>query len=218
MGRAREGVGALPSPAASTRREGREDAGGAGWRLDRASMTSSPPSPTEAAGLERRGAGRGPAGSVSRVQPGRLEGEAPQSFGDSVRCPRAPGSCVRTHLLLQPLLSPLALRGCGGLPSPRSAVRVGLAFGRRRVCLGVFCFSETVPGTCVGCKGDTPWRPPTSLPIRAAFPFLPFLSPLPPHLALACVTLSLPLEPATSHLSLGVAREARATLYLDKRD
>lgn len=51
LGRAREGVGALPGPAASTRREGREDARGAGWRLDRASMTSSPPSPTEAAGF-----------------------------------------------------------------------------------------------------------------------------------------------------------------------
>lgn len=119
LGRAREGVGALPGPAASTRREGREDARGAGWRLDRASMTSSPPSPTEAAGLERRGAGRGPAGSGSRVPPGRWAGEAPPPLGDSVRCPRVPGSRVGAHLLLQPLISPLALRCCGGLLSPR---------------------------------------------------------------------------------------------------
>lgn len=180
LGRAREGVGALPGPAASTRREGREDARGAGWRLDRASMTSSPPSPTEAAGLERRGAGRGPAGSGSRVPPGRWAGEAPPPLGDSVRCPRVPGSRVGAHLLLQPLISPLALRCCGGLLSPRSAVRVGLAFGRPRVCLGVCCFSETVPGTCVGCKGDTPWRSPTSLTHPGSVPISSISqSPLP---------------------------------------
>lgn len=128
--------------AASTRREGREGARGAGWRLDRASMTSSPPSPTEVAGLERREAGRGPAGSVS-------QGEAGADGAGSVPDLRRPSpfpACSR--LLCRHALAAAAPSQFISFEWARESafpqglgLSVGLAFGRRRVSLGVCCFS-----------------------------------------------------------------------------
>lgn len=151
-------------------------------------MTSSPPSPTEVAGLERREAGRGPAGSVS-------QGEAGADGAGSVPDLRRPSpfpACSR--LLCRHALAAAAPSQFISFEWARESafpqglgLSVGLAFGRRRVSLGVCCFSQAVPGTCVGCKGGTPSRSPTSLtPPRQRSHFSHFSIPSPHTLPCLC--------------------------------
>lgn len=95
-----------------------------------------------------------------------------------------PGSFVGEHLPSLPRGQPFSFEGARCILSPKSGVSFGLALCSLRMSVAeLLAFPrQCLPGMCVDCKRVSLRVPLLFSAAWTAFSFLPFLSPLSPHL------------------------------------